>query len=415
MDKKNIKGDNGFYYYQTKDFVTISIRYFFSYENTFENRVKANFLCRYMLRTNKVYKSKKEINDRSKELYASNVAIQSKKWGTKYFICFELQMPDPKVIKENYFKDAIKFFKDLMLKPNFNGNKLDEMIFNEIKKEIIESHNDFLKSPDFIAEKLFLKNVFPESDMNNEFIIDKDVFKKVVDSIKDKDLISFYNDLIKNFITSFAFGNLLDEELNYIKNTFKFEKIEFDYKYDFKDKINSKDTEFVSKDTTQSYIYFVYDIKDYKKENSYIYDALNYMLNYQNGPIFNIFRTKLGIVYSASATILFNRGALYIKANIDKKNKDKALKGLEDVFKVLHDEEKVASLLDYAKEKTLESLIVSSENVITFINRMQTLALKYNYSLEETLEKINKLEVKDIINQIDNLEYKCTFFYKGDK
>ena len=49
------------------------------------------------------------------------------------------------------------------------------------------------------------------------------------------------------------------------------------------------------------------------------------------------------------------------------------------------------------------------------MNEITDYILKLSPTSEEYLKQINMLTVDDIINQIDNLEYKCMFFYKGDK
>ena len=40
---------------------------------------------------------------------------------------------------------------------------------------------------------------------------------------------------------------------------------------------------------------------------------------------------------------------------------------------------------------------------------------RYKIGDEIKLIKINQLTVDDIIKQVNNLEYKSTYFYKGDK
>ncbi|MBQ9024422.1 MAG: insulinase family protein [Bacilli bacterium] len=416
MNIKNIKSNNnGFYYYKTDEFATIDIRYYFNYENTKENYIKAKILSNYLLKTNKLYKTQKEITDRSKELYGLSVNIGNKEFGSKTFIYFELKMANPRIIEEDYFNDALEFYKNIMLKPNFKDNKLDMEVFNQIKKEIIDKENNNIKNSSKYNERLYYKNIIPNSIINQRIITDIKELEDIINKIEDIDIINFYNDIINNYITSFAFGNLLDEEIKIIENTFDFKQIDFDYKYDVKDEILTNDIEITSKETTQSYIYFTYEIKDYKKENSYIYDALNTLLNNNNGPIYTVYRTKLGISYSQYEQILYNNGVFFIEADIDKKNKQKAINGLKEIFDILNDKEEVERLLKYTKERRRQLLISYSESVKEIINELEKYILKYDLSEKEKLKLINNLSVDDIMSQINNLEYKCMYFYKGDK
>ena len=416
MDYNNIKSnDKSFYYYKTNEFATIDLRYYFNFENTKENYIKSLILVNYLLRTNEIYKTQKQIDDKSKELYGLNVIINSKNFGCKSFIVFELRMINPRIIEDNYFLDALDFYKDIMLKPNFNNNKLDNEIFNQIKEEIKEYTKSSIKNPNKINEKLYFENIIPNSTINYNLLIDIKEVNNNINKISDIDIINFYNEIMHNYVSSFAFGNLLDNELKDIENNFDFKQIDFNYKYDTKDEIIANDVEIISKETTQSYIYFSCEIKDYKKENSYIYDALNTILCTSMGPIFNIYRDKLGIIYNGYSKILYDSGVLFVKLDIDKNNKQKAIEGLKEVFNILNDENEIRKLLKYAKEKRKELYISNSEDVDSNIKEIENYVLRYDLSEKEKLSYINKLSVENIINQINNLEYKCMYFYKGDK
>ena len=411
----NIKNNKGFYYYKTNDFATMYIRHYFNYENTKENCIKSIILSKYLIKTNEVYKTAKEISDKSKELYGLNVLVRQRTFGSKTMLSFELKMVNPRVIEEDYFLDALNFYKCIMLKPNFKDGKLDNELFNLIKKEIINKKKNEFKDPSIMNERLFYKNVIPNSDINNHNIADEKEFDSIINNIKDIDIINFYNEIINNYISSFAVGNLLDEEIKLIENAFNFKQIDFDYKYDYKDEIVNNDIEIISKDTTQSNIYFVYDIKDYDFKKSYMYDALNTMLLYNSGPIFNVYRTNLGIMYAGYAGILYNNGLLFIKIDIDKKNQEKSINGLKDVFNILNDKKEVSKLLKYAKEKRKELLNSHSEDILSIVKEVENYTLKYDLFEKDKLKLINKLTIDDVINQINNLEYKCMYFYKGDK
>ena len=416
MDVKKIKSNNnGLYYYKTRDFASIYINHFFTFDSTFENMVKADILRYYMLKTNQKYKNQKDIIDKEKELFNSNVASNISIYGKKIVLFFRLRTIDSKVIGENVFDEALNFYKEILLNPNFKDGKLNKKVFDQIKKDFINNQKNILKDPEIMQRKLFSKSVFLSKYANVGNFTDIEEFENIINSITDKDIIDFYNELMSNYICSLAFGNLTDDNIKQVEKTFKFKPIDFDYKYDYKEKIVDKDIETVSKDTTQSHIYFVYKVKNYKKDNEHLYRALLHILANTNGPIYRTYRTKLGIVYSATAMVYFNRDILYIRADIDKKNKDMAVNALNEIFDTLHDEKEVEKLLNYSKEKIKENLRSATEKLSETLNEVKNHILKLSLSSEETLKRINKLTINDVINQIDNLEYKCMYFYKGDK
>lgn len=416
MDVKKIKSNSdGFYYYKTKDFASIYVNHYFSLEPTNENVVKADILRYYMLKTNKKFKEQKDITDKEKELFNSNITTSIMYYGKKIILLFSLKTIDSSVIGENIFDDALDFYKDILLNPNFEKGKLNKEVFEQIKKDFINNQKNTLKDPDQMFRKIFSKNVFLTQSANIGNFTDIEEYERVINSISDQDIIEFYNEIINSFVCSLAFGNISDDNIKRIENTFKFKTINFDYNYDYKEKIVDKDIEIISKDTTQSHIYFVYKVKDYKKDNEPLYRVLLHVFNNNNSPVYDTYRYKLGIVYSILTSVFLYKDILYIRADIDKKNKDKAINALKIIFDRLHDKKEMESQLQYAKEKIKENFDAAPEKIQETLNEAKNHVLRLTLPSEEIIKRVNKLTVDEIINQIDNLEYKCMFFYKGDK
>ena len=416
MDFSRIKNNkNGFYYYQTDDFVTIKLEFDFLIGSTKEDYFKALLLSSYLNKTNSKYLRMKEISDKKKDLYALELKIGIKTIGIKIFLSFRVDMINPKVVDDEYFNDAIDFLKIMMLEPNFKNGKLDKDIFNQIKNEIINNESNVLKDSSKMQARLFRKNTLPESILNNRFCLDIEELKNIINSFSDKDIIDFYNKTMNSFYAGFAFGNLTDEQNNYLINKLNFKAIVIDNNYCVEDIISTGEKEIVSKDTTQSYLYVVYEIKDYEIKKSYIYRTICGMLNSMSGSLMQILREKLGIVYSVSANIFYYNGFMYVLAQIDKKNKDKALKGIEEAFnKIISDE--YCNQYFVASKKRLEELYISqSEDINYNFEDFQKYVLGNNYTGEEQIKLIRRLTSDDIQRELKNIEKKYVFYYKGDK
>ena len=415
MQINNIKTNNkGFYYYQTDEYYTINIAHYFSYENTKENYLKASILANYLSRTNKKYSDQKSINNKADELYGLKFDIANKSVGIKNFLKFSLQIPNPRIIKEDYFNEAIEFYKDIMLNPNFINNKLDEKVFKEIKNDLIEQEKEFINNQLINQIRLFEKSIMPKSSLNNRNFTDIEEVINIINSITDTDIINFYNQVMNNFVCSFAIGNLLKEEINLIEESFDFKPINFDYKYSQKELITSKDIEIVSKDITQSYIYFVYDIKNYNIKNKYLYYLLKIMFTSFNGPILNTFRTKLGIAYGAYGEIYINSGVFIIEVDIDKNNKEKAQEGEKEILLALQDKQELSRLINQSKEYW-KRVLLYSDSINDIIAELENYCLKIEESNEKKYEAIDSVTIDDILYFFQNIERKCTYFYKGDK
>ena len=414
MNTDLIKQDNNFYSYQTNDFSSIFIKHIFNIEYTPRNYCLAKILCSYMMRSNEVYKTEKEIQDKSKMLYRTMFFAHTEIKGTKLFIYLSLKMIDQKVIDEDFFNDAIEFFKDMVNKPNFNKVKLDKSVVDEIKKDIINTVQRIEKNPDKYQSILFYRNMLPESDFNYKNPSFDDL-KEMLDNIKDKDIIDFYHTTIDRHIATYTFGNLSDEQNKIIKDSFKFKTFTFDYFYEHKENLTDDYKVIKSNDTTQSYLYIAYDISDYKKENTYIYYALLPMFNPFKGLCHKILRDELGIVYHTYADFLSNRGIFIICAQIDKKNTDKALAGIDEVMKRILDKDFLEEILTFTKEKYTQELDTSTELLNSNLVYIERYILKSEMLKNDLVDKINTLTVDDIIKQINNLKKKYIFLYEGDK
>lgn len=414
MNYKDIKTNNkGFYYYKTDDFATIKIAHYFTYNLTKENYLKAVILSVYLFKANSIYKSEKEICDREKELYGTYLSDHNFYWGNKGMFSFELKMINPRIIEEDYFKEAMDFYKDIMLNVNFKNNRLKKDIFEQIKKDIINEVKDDYKDPKYLCDMNFYTKLLPNSTYHINKVSDLEEFIERVNNVTDKDIIDFYNELMNNYVLSRVFGNLLDEEIKYIENLFDFKQIDFDYDYFVKDKMVTKDIEIIDSNTSQSSIRFCYDIKNYSKDKYYLYDNICWIIGDYNGPLYRIFREKLGIIYSCYCD--YCRGMFYIVLQIDKKNKDKAIDGMKELNEYLRDKKKVNKLLDYVKKFRNNLLITNSESFDSNVFKVNNYLFKNDKSEEEIVDLTNKLSVEDIINELDNFEYKCLYFYRGDK
>ncbi len=414
MNNNLIKKIDNLYYYQTDEFATIKIKHFFKFEKNTKNFIIASILAEYMQQTNAIYKTAKRINDTEKKLYGSCFSICNDTKGTKGFISFNLTMVDETIVDEHFFTSSIKYFKNMLLKPNFANESLDSNIFEQIKKDLISRTKNKEKNPDSFQKNLFYRHLLPNSDfINKRFNCDE--LESILETLTDKDVIDFYHTLLNNYITSYAFGNLSDDKIKFIAKSFKFNPIKFDYQYAKKEEITNDYKVIKSNDTTQTYLYVVYDIKNYHVDNSYIYHALMPMFNSMGGICHEILRDKLGLVYFSYADVLINRGLFFISAQIDKKNIDKALKGIDSLFEELKKPEKLSKLLTFSQEKYRQELYTNTEILASNLTNIERFIFKDDYMKKELVDKINSLTSANILRQIEEFEKKYIFIYEGEK
>lgn len=416
MDKNNIFKENGLYYYNTDEFATVKLCFKFRIGRDIRELVKARILSCYLVRTSKNYKSYKEIKDKLKYFYGMYIDAEQTFFGSENFFTFNVNMVSPRVIGEDYMKDAIKFVRDILLEPNFTNGKLDSEVINQVKKELIASKERSLSNPSVFRERLLLNKINPNSNLALNHIVDASEFKEVVESITDKDLIEFYNNTLSNFYRGYVFGDVNSEERNVISSSFSFKSSDeiIDYS-EFIDICEGEDS--IEHDTKQSDLYVVYKLNNYSLDKIHLYKVLASMLSTGNGLCHKVLRSELGLVYSSGAFINKYRmfGFLYLGANISGENKDKCLDGIDEISKRLKDKKQVSELLQYAKDKLNQEYYFSGEDVNNVIGDFSCYVFGTYPDKEELYKKINELSSDDIISEVDNIVKKYVFFGRGVK
>ena len=414
MIKKNIeKIDKNTYFYKY-DSVSYVVCYSFRYETNRLNYMLATLLGRYLTEVSNKYTSKKEIMDKSMELYNASVHISD--YSCKGYSTMDayLRIIDPKKVKEDYLDDAIDYFYELVCNPFIRDNKLDQETFNRLKNKMYNDYVNSSKDMHFEHYKEYCSTVLTDSILNFNIFKDMKELKELIDSITDKDIIDFYYKLINNNYKAILFGNMSNTDVKKITSKFNFNKS--NYKLDYTDYINIKKeyNEYVNKNFSQSMLNITYNV-DNKYNNRVYASILDIMCNSTDGMLMIILRGKYGLVYHASVCLDFRLKSFHIDADIDKKNKDKTIDAIKEFIDDMHDKKKVEEKLKFAKEKIKENIYLSEESSYAEYNKVFDVVYEKEMTDRELLSKVNKVTVKDIIDFMDTLTNENIFFYIGDK
>ena len=407
---------NGLNFYKLDDFASIVLNFRFNIKPSKLNNLKAIILSEYLRECNLKYPTLKDINNKCRDLYAANIKINLNNTGGSYFIEFIYYLIDEIVIKDKFYEDAIDFFKEIMFNPLFNDKSLDSKVFAKIKQELYDGEVDDNHEPAIMQRRKFIENAFPKSDAFLYNFKDINDLVTLLNQIKEEDIIDFYHEVINDFAGGYVIGNLDNKQINYLVKSFPFKSHNLNTNYLKIENISKGYNEYISKDTTQSYLYVVFKLNDYRKEDRCVYQAIVNMLNSSfSGLVLKVLRLELELVYSAGARFLYNRGYLYINAQIDKKNKDKCIDGINEIINRLHNPEIISDLLKYYQDKYNQSIYAGVEHFDYYEDIISSYTFKDNLPIEEESKIVNSLTVDDILKYVSKMEKIYTFFYKGDK
>ena len=239
-----------------------------------------------------------------------------------------------------------------------------------------------------------------------------------MDSITDKDIIDFYNEIINNHYKTLLFGKINKEQINKVLKTIKLKgtnnsKIE---KREYID-LQSEYNEYISKEYTQSVLHITYNIKNVDKYTTRPYiTVLNTFINGLEGLLYQTLRYKYGLVYNCGGYMLFRKSNVIVfDASIDKKNKDKTIEAIKEVIEGYKDIKKVEERLDITKKKIKQNAYLADEFSYNIFDKVYNYLYNEGLSDKKYIEMINKITAKDIVEFFSSLDKENIFFYVGDK
>ena len=410
MDYSKIINDNGFYLYKDDSFYTICLQMGFLREKGNFEDAAYELLSRYIMKTNKNYKTEYDLNKREIDLYSIEFSTATINMGSQnmLFFCFDIVSP---TAVHDYSKEAFKFVHEMIFEPDFTNEK----VFNNIKESYLSALLNNLSQPGYVANSLFLDRTFGCEDRKYRYSTDLDYIKNMIDSITLKDIEELYYKTVReeNFVRGLAFGNITDEEFKTLRENFNYKRdntfIDCSEKYDFVE----EDVEVSDENANESTIFITYDIDNMDPGTRKI---INEIFNGSCDLCMNILREKYGLVYTSGVLISYVSKYLVIKAKIDKNNKDKFIEAVDEMMRIVQDKKSLEELLQNAKDsikidyelidESRDEMILNIDNYISGIFN--------GFDDVKFAEDIYGVKVEDVLKCTKTLKRKKIFLYRGD-
>lgn len=417
LEKRIIhNGNYDIAYYPCNKFSSMDIIVNFQMQANKEKYFNIKMLVNYMTTITKKYNSIEVFNRKVKELYNIGFVPFICTIGNKIIVSIKINLINPRYLNDDYFKDAMDFVKEIFYNPYFIDKMPEKDIFSHKLKERKENYKSNLTSPDYKAYYQFTKNWGADSHDCDDFFGSKKEIDEIFKNSSQK-MYDLYNELFNNFVSMEILGDFEEEELSLIKSTFKFNKVnKIDTNYFVPYKYEKYDKSTKDKNVSESIYFELFRINDYDIKDRSLYILIERFLNYSVGRLLHTkLRDELGIVYNSYASFNQEYGFLMFVSNINRKNKNKCRKGIEDTINMLKDEELINRLLKEAIEQEEEKEYLSDEDYYEHLSYISTETIRISISRREFLEYIKKVKYKDILWAVNNLERRSTYIYEGTK
>lgn len=420
-NEKEIKEGIQLHEIKTDKFKTNLIAVFLSMPIAREYVTLNALISAVLRRGSKNMPTQERISQELEEMYGANFDCGLDKTGDNHVLKFYLEtindnfLPEP---DENILKKGVDKLLEIIFDPVLeNGIFKEEYVKQEKEtlRRIIEGKTDN-------KARYAIDRCIEEMYKGQPYGLYKYGYIEDLKKITAHSLYEYYKTMISQCkIDIFISGNV-DDSKNIIEENENIKKLQ-ERKPSYKiNKIEAKETvdprEIVEEmDVTQGKITIGLDLhleNENQKYDAILYNAI--LGGTANSKLFQEVREKASLAYTAGSSYTSSKSNIFIKCGIEIKNYKKTLeiikKQLEDMKEGKFTEENI----DNAKKgiiSGIKSIDDEQDTEITYFYGQELTNLKT--SLEEYIEKIQKVTKQDIIEIAKNVTINTIYFLKDDK
>ena len=386
-----------------------------------ETVTKNALLAAILRRGTSNIQSQDQISKKLEEMYGASFDCGIEKTGDNHIMKFYLEALNEKFLptKEELTKQCIDLLFDIILNPLVENNGFkSEYVESEKKnlKQIIESKIDDKRRYSFerCVEEMFKKE--PYGLYRYGYVED-------LESITPESLYQYYTQMINECkIDIFASGEIEQEEINNIitsnKEIVKLKERNAKY-VPYREQVTPKHIKDVNvveehKQVGQGNLVIGLSANSNIEDARYITSVYNAILGGgANSKLFQNVREKESLAYTAGSTYRRQKDAIFIRCGIEIANYDKALITIEKQIEDIKNGEFTDEDINNSKElliSTIRSISAEQDTEITYYYG-QELSEKF-VSIDEYLERINKVKREDIEEIAKDIEVNTVYFLR---
>lgn len=388
-----------------------------------KRQISENALLSAVLgKSNKKFKTQKEIQMYLYSLYGANFDIGIEKFGDLYNIEFRGECINKKYLPNNtdVVNEVLEFLYDAIYNPNVLNGAFDEEVVEREKDFILnkirEVKDDKLRYGIRKMEELMCKD---EPFSTYVYGDEDDIYK-----ITSSDLYKRYNEVISNSCITFIIsGNLLGYEdiEEKVKNIFNNKLVsKLNYKeliYNQKLNHNQEIVE-ESQQTTQSVLSYGLRINNPNSNDFYKLSVYNALLGgTPSSKLFQNFREKESLAYTVRSRYYRFKDIIIIYAGIQKENYEKAKLVIENEINKIKDGKISDEEFEASKKSIISDLKEWNDSKIAlskmFISNLFSLK-NDSLTLEQMVDKFEKVTKQDIIDIASKITIEKIYFLGGE-
>ena len=416
--EKEIKNGIKLHEIKTEKFKTNLIAVFLSMPITREDVTKNSLLSAVLRRGSKNMPTLAQISQEMEEMYGASFDCGLDKTGDNHILKFYIETINDKFLPqndENILKKSIDKLFEIIFNPLVENNSFKEEYVKQEKKNIkriIEGKVDN-------KARYAFDRCIEEMYNGKPYGLYKYGYVEDLDLITAQNLYEYYKKMIsKCKIDIFVSGDIEDsiQIVEQNENMQKLQSREPKYeinKIEFKEKVEEKEIK-EEMDVVQGKIVIGLDLNldsEEQKYNTMVYNAI--LGGTANSKMFQEVREKASLAYTASSSYIRYKSNIFIRCGIEIKNYEKAMeiirKQLEDMKNGIFTDEDIEN----AKKgiiSGIKSIDDEQDTEITYFLGQELTDSKI--SLEQYIEKIQKVTKQDIVNVANSININTIYFLR---
>lgn len=407
-----------------KKFKSIYFSFNYTINANKKEMTESAILASIMSKSSRKYNSQKQIEKYLGNLYNTLFDVNVEKIGDLYNIEFKLECINKKYLPDNIdvVSDALKFLYDMIYDQSVENGRFDENLVNRekeyIKDKIKEQKDEKLKYGILKMEQILSKDEpFAISVFGDENQIDKitsnDIYNRYINVLND----SCINILISGNLDGYdnieeIVKNIFNEKINSSVNA---KDLVYDKHIDDSNKKDINET-YETQQTTQSVITFGMRIRNSTTDDFFALNVYNAILgSTPSSKLFQNFREKESLAYTVRSRYYRFKSIIIIYAGIQKKNYEKAKEVVEKQIKDMEDGNITDIEFNAAKDSLVSDLVEWNDSKMSLAKMLFVNAFtNTNYTLNEMIEKIQKVSLQDVINVAKKITLEEIYLLGGE-
>lgn len=392
---------------KNKDFQTIIVRVAFPFFEDEKNFVKLSMLPNMLAFMDEKYPSEEEFLLNRKKNYILSTNCSKMSFGDNTYLCFSLVIPDVKALGFDNLEKQFEFFSEMIYKPKIINNGFDEFEFNRELTNTKLGIDEAYKKPK-TYQLIKVLEAIDDYGLLSRLIYNH---SELLDEITPQNLYDLYKEIISTYRPFiFVFGNITNDKVNYLADKYLYKdikyknSIELSYNHFLIPKNTDVNIIEEKKDFKDSYISFVYKVKDMSGDDFTKLKLVRALLTSQSSRLLNKkLRDDNDLVYSSGALTYMKFGVFQINAFINKNNKDIVISKIKEVMNDLKNPDIISEYLENIKNRKRINLIGCLDDKFALLADKVSEVLKIEKNMQDEYQEMLKVSALDIAQFMDRL------------